>query len=88
MYFWKVRAINATDTSSWSELRNFTANRTILWFAVDIKDSWNMVSVPGLHPVNQNVNTWWSGKDPAAAVFQFSGGFNAVTEVTLPAGTL
>jgi len=44
-----------------------------------IIDGWNMVSVPGLHPVDQNVTTWWSGKDPAAGVFRFSGGYLPVT---------
>lgn len=50
--------------------------------AVGISDGWNMVSVPGLHPENQNIITWWSGKDPAAGVFQFTGGYGSVTEVT------
>jgi type IX secretion system substrate protein len=38
-----------------------------------------MVSIPGLNPVDQDVLTWWSGKDPAAAVFGFNGGYSAVT---------
>jgi hypothetical protein len=38
-----------------------------------------MVSIPGLHPVNQEVLTWWSGKDPAASVFKYSGGYSIVT---------
>ena len=41
-----------------------------------------MVSVPGLHPTDQNVTTWWSGKDPAAGVFRFSGGYLPVTTTT------
>ena len=49
---------------------------------VFISDGWNMVSVPGLHPTNQNVTTWWSGKDPAAGVFRFSGGYLPVTTTT------
>ena len=36
-----------------------------------INNGWNMVSIPGLHPVNQNVLTWWPGKDPSAGVFKF-----------------
>jgi hypothetical protein len=31
---------------------------------VNVSNGWNMVSIPGLHPVNQNVITWWPGKDP------------------------
>jgi hypothetical protein len=41
-----------------------------------------MVSTPGLHPTNQNVTTWWSGKDPSAGVFRFSGGYLPVTTTT------
>ncbi len=32
--------------------------------SVSINDGWNLVSIPGLQPDNQNVTTWWSGKDP------------------------
>ncbi|MDP2363495.1 MAG: hypothetical protein Q8M94_06960, partial [Ignavibacteria bacterium] len=49
---------------------------------VSINNGWNMVSVPGLHPTNQNVTTWWVGKDPAAGVFRFSGGYLPVTTTT------
>ncbi len=49
---------------------------------VTVNDGWNMVSVPGLHPVNQNVNTWWIDRNPAAQVFKFSGGYQPVTETT------
>jgi hypothetical protein len=49
---------------------------------VTVANGWNMVSVPGLHPTNQNVTTWWSGKDPAAGVFRFSGGYLPVTTTT------
>lgn len=48
---------------------------------VPINNGWNMVSVPGLHPVNQNVTTWWINKDPGANVFKFDGGFREVTSV-------
>jgi hypothetical protein len=49
--------------------------------SVSVENGWNMVSVPGLHPVDQNVTTWWSGKDPAANVFRFQSGYQAVTTV-------
>jgi len=49
--------------------------------SVHLENGWNMVSVPGLHPVDQNVNNWWSGKDPAANVFGFQSGYQAVTTV-------
>jgi hypothetical protein len=47
-----------------------------------ISAGWNMVSTPGLHPTNQDVTTWWSGKDPSAGVFRFSGGYLPVTTTT------
>jgi len=50
--------------------------------AVTVADGWNMVSAPGLHPTNQNVDTWWSGKDPAADVFKYSAGYLSVTTTT------
>ncbi len=49
---------------------------------VNVLNGWNMVSIPGLHPTNQNVTTWWPGKDPAAGVFKFAGGYQAVTVAT------
>ncbi len=55
---------------------------TSFQFTVSILDGWNMVSVPGLHPVDQNVTTWWSGKDPAAGVFKYNGGYTEITTAT------
>ena len=57
---------------------------TIQTFALSdyISNGWNMVSTPGLHPTDQNVTTWWSGKDPAAGVFRFSSGYLPVTTTT------
>ncbi len=46
-----------------------------------IQNGWNMVSIPGLHPTNQNVTTWWINKDPAAGVFKFQSGYQAVSTV-------
>ena len=68
---WDVGAFEFVETS----LGNFQ-------LVVEINDDWNMVSVPGLHPTNQNVTTWWPGKDPAASVFKFVGGFQSVTTIT------
>ncbi|MDH3267971.1 MAG: T9SS type A sorting domain-containing protein [Ignavibacteria bacterium] len=47
--------------------------------SVNIEDGWNMVSVPGTNPAGMGVTTWWPGKDPAADVFKYSGGYVAVT---------
>ena len=46
---------------------------------VSILDGWNMVSIPGLHPTDQNVNTWWAFRDPGANVFRYAGGYQSVT---------
>ena len=45
--------------------------------AVTVVDGWNMVSIPGLHPVDQNVTTWWSNL--TGSVFGFNGGYVPVT---------
>ena len=47
---------------------------------VDVANGWNMVSIPGLHPVDQNVNTWWAFRDPGANVFRYAGGYQPVTD--------
>ena len=49
---------------------------------VNIANGWNMVSVPGRNPIDQNVNTWWQYRDMSAEVFKFSGGYISVTTVT------
>ena len=56
--------------------------QTTFQLSVDIANGWNMVSVPGLHPVDQNVNTWWAFKDPGANVFKYAGGYQAVAAAT------
>ncbi len=52
---------------------------TTFQLSVNIANGWNMVSVPGLHPVDQNVNTWWAFRDMGANVFRYSGGYQSVT---------
>jgi endonuclease/exonuclease/phosphatase family metal-dependent hydrolase len=47
---------------------------------VDVEDGWNMVSIPGLHPTNQDVTTWWSNL--TGSVFKYSGGYLPVTTAT------
>ncbi len=39
-----------------------------------------MVSIPGLHPTDQNVNTWWAFRDVGANVFRYAGGYQSVTD--------
>jgi hypothetical protein len=50
--------------------------------SVNVSNGWNMVSIPGLHPVDQNVNTWWQYRDPGANVFKYSGSYQQVTTAT------
>ena len=50
--------------------------------SVSIYDGWNMVSIPGLHPTNQNVNTWWSGRNPLADVYKWTTSYVSVTTAT------
>ncbi|MBT8382609.1 MAG: M28 family peptidase, partial [Ignavibacteria bacterium] len=64
------------------EITTFDASATFQ-LAVNIADGWNMVSIPGLHPVDQNVNTWWQYRDSGADVFKYNSGYQLVT-VTNP----
>jgi hypothetical protein len=50
--------------------------------SVNIFSGWNIVSIPGLHPMDQNVDTWWGYRDPSASVFRYSGGYFPITIVT------
>ena len=47
--------------------------QTTFSLSVSVSNGWNMVSIPGLQPDNQNINTWWPGKDVAANVFKYAG---------------
>ena len=47
--------------------------------SVNVANGWNMVSIPGLHPTDQNVNTWWAFRDLGANVFRYAGGYQSVT---------
>ena len=51
-------------------------------FNMSVDDGWNMVSIPGLHPVNQNITTWWIDSDPIASVFKFDGVYQPVLSLT------
>ena len=83
-----VGSINTNITSQSNfeiNLHDPLASAAAFQMSVFIQDGWNMTSIPGLHPVNQNVNTWWINRDPAAGVFKFSGGYQSVT--ALESGT-
>ncbi|NWG27955.1 MAG: choice-of-anchor D domain-containing protein, partial [Ignavibacteriaceae bacterium] len=83
----------STDTTLWYPLIITTERAWIMrsveveaantfQLSVNILNGWNMVSIPGLHPVDQNVNTWWQYRDPGANVFKYSGGYQVVSLAT------
>jgi hypothetical protein len=59
-----------------------TLSNLTFQLSVNVTDGWNIVSIPGLHPTDQNISTWWAYKDPAANVFKYAGGYQAVTTAT------
>ena len=54
-------------------------NRPVFPLSIYVPRGWNLLSIPGLHPVDQNTTTWWPGKDPTANVFKFEGSYEPVT---------
>jgi len=82
-YTYRVIAYNEIGLSNYSNLAQATTlGLNTFLLSVNVSDGWNMVSAPGLHPTNQNVETWWPGKDPAAGVFKYDGGYVEVTTTT------
>jgi len=82
-YYYKAYSFDGFNYSSGVSADTTTLGTpTTFQLSVSINSGWNMVSIPGLHPVNQNVTTWWSGKDPASGVFGYSGGYLPVTATT------
>ncbi|MBP9083761.1 MAG: T9SS type A sorting domain-containing protein, partial [Bacteroidia bacterium] len=83
-YYYRAYSYDGTNYSFGFDAEATTSSLpTTFQCSVSISDGWNMVSTPGLHPVNQDVLTWWSGKDPASGVFRYSGGYLPVT-TTIP----
>jgi hypothetical protein len=60
----------------------YEPNSVTFQLSVSIQNDWNLVSVPGLHPLNQNVNTWWMNRDPFANVYRYTGSYESVTSVS------
>jgi hypothetical protein len=79
-YYYKAFSYNGINYSP-----GLTANATTFvstfQHTVPVENGWNLVSIPGLHPVNQNVNTWWAFRDPGADVFKFDGSYTSVSTV-------
>jgi photosystem II stability/assembly factor-like uncharacterized protein len=88
IYTYRVFAYNNIGNSDYSNLKQITTISLPLKFqlTVSLLDGWNIVSIPGLHPVNQNVTTWWSGKDQSASVYKFSNGYQSINTAELRTG--
>ena len=82
-YFYKAFSFNGTNYSSGLTDSATTQSGSTFQLSVSIDNGWNMVSVPGLHPTNQSVDTWWEFRDITANVFKFIGTYDAVT-TTVP----
>ncbi len=70
---WIMRAIHTPIPSSFP-------------FTASINNGWNLLSIPGAHPDNQHINTWWRFRDPAAQVFILNGSYQSVTDLTPGSG--
>jgi hypothetical protein len=44
---------------------------TTFQLSLDIENGWNMISIPGLLPGTQNVDSWWTNRDPVANVWRY-----------------
>ncbi len=79
---WKLivaSGLGTTDVENTTQIfQEDLTTATTFQLTVNINGGWNMVSIPGLHPTNQLVLTWWPGKDPSASMFKYSGGYQAV----------
>ncbi|MBK9099328.1 MAG: choice-of-anchor J domain-containing protein [bacterium] len=84
---------NSPDTTTWSPLIITTERAWIMrsvevaasntfQLSVNVANGWNMVSIPGLHPVDQNVGTWWAYRVAGSQVFKYQGGYTQVTTAT------
>ncbi len=47
--------------------------------SMTVNANWNLISIPGLHPENQGITTWFPYRDYSANVFRYSGGYQSVT---------
>jgi hypothetical protein len=67
----------ATDT--FDGLGTFTPAQQSFQFTTTISNGWNLVSIPGIHPLNQDIDTWWTNRSPSSGVYQFNNGYQSVT---------
>ncbi|WP_337865324.1 choice-of-anchor J domain-containing protein [Ignavibacterium sp.] len=87
-----------SDTTMWFPLIIQSAERCWIMRSVNIPypssfpftqiiyNGWNLVSVPGYHPNNQYVNTWWQYRDKTANVHGFNVQYQFVTDLEVGKG--
>jgi hypothetical protein len=74
---------NITNQANFQiDLHDLLSTAATFQLTVSVDNGWNMVSIPGLHPADQNVNTWWIDRDQGANVFRFNNGYHPVTTVS------
>ena len=69
------------DPGNWI-LKTVQSGTNTFQLTVNINNGWNMVSIPGLNPINQNINTWWTYRDVSADVFRYLNGYQSITTAT------
>ena len=58
-YYYKLFSFDYYSNYSPGVTAQATTAATGFPLSVDVNAGWNMVSIPGLHPTDQNVDTWW-----------------------------
>ena len=72
-YYYKLFSYDNSNYSTGIEINTSTpAAPATFQLSVSIAQSWNMISIPGLHPIDQNINTWWAYRDLSANVYKYS----------------
>jgi hypothetical protein len=91
-YFHNTYNIDLPESDIYSNPRNinnptigayeFTSGSGTFQLSVNIKDGYNLVSVPGINSDGMAVNTWWPYRDMSTSVFRFSNVYLSVTTTT------
>ena len=76
--FWAI--YDANNTSLW-EAGNFEGN---FGLELTVKDGWNLVSVPGINPTGQGINSWWPGRNQTYNVYKLTSGYHITITTTQP----
>jgi hypothetical protein len=82
---WYPLVINSTERS-WIMRSVHIPAISSFQFTTYIFNGWNLVSVPGAHPNNQHINTWWQYRDQSASVFGFDKTYYQASDVSTGKG--